>query len=476
MDAPLDLYRASRDELIALVLRQREQIADLEREQARLRAELAAQQATLGALQERVGVLLAALEPPDGDAGATRPTTMPGLKPAGRGRGPAAGRQARKHRARGYGRRCMAPTARQVHAYERCPRCAAALSGGTVKRTREVVELVPGRVEVTAHVYVERRCPRCRGRWQPGPELDGLIVGQGRLGVGLLGLIAVLREELRLPIRGIQGYLDAVHGLHLSVGAIVGALHALAARAEPVVAALSEAIRASPVVHADETGWRQDGVNGYAWTFSTATERLFVRGSRERVMLEGTIGTDYAGVLVSDFYAAYTGYEGRHQYCWAHLLRDVDELADQHPGDAAVHGWADAVHAVYRRAKADAAVPGRAPLLRRQQRQGYEAELGALCAPFQGAAQAPQRGLCERIAKHLSALFVFVEDPEVPATNNAAERSLRHLVTCRKISGGTRSPAGTATKMTLATLFGTWRLHGLNPLEQCRALLAQSQV
>jgi N-acetylmuramic acid 6-phosphate (MurNAc-6-P) etherase len=84
--------------------------------------------------------------------------------------------------------------------------------------------------------------------------------------------------------------------------------------------------------------------------------------------------------------------------------------------------------------------------------------------------------LCERITKHLRELFVFVENPAVPATNNAAKRRLRHLVTCRKISGGTRSPAGTATKMTLATLFGTWRLHGRSPLEEGRALLASPQL
>ena len=474
MDAPLDLYRLSREELIALVLRQREQIADLEREQARLRTELAAQQAAVVRVQERMGALLAALEPPDGEAGSARPTTMPGLKSARRD--PAPERQARKRRAHGYGRRRMAPTARQIHAHDRCPRCATALSGGTIKRTREVIELVPGRVEVTAHVYVARRCPRCGGCWQPGPELDGHVVGQGRVGVGLLSLIATLREEWRLPIRGIQGYLATVHGLHLSVGAIVAASAAVAARAAPVVAQIGQAIRASPVVHADETGWREDGHNGYAWTFSTATERWFVRGSRERAVLEAAVGDAYGGVLISDFYAAYTGYEGRHQFCWAHLLRDVDDLAGQHRADAVVRGWADAVHALYRRATADAAGPERNPPLRRQQRQGYEAELGALCAPFLGDDTVPQRVLAERITKHLADLFVFVENPAVPATNNAAERSLRHLVTCRKISGGTRSPAGTATKMTLATLFGTWRLHGLNPLDQCRTLLAQSQV
>ena len=476
MDAPLDLYRLSREELIALVLRQREQIADLDREQARLRAEVAAQQAAQAQLQERVGVLLATLDPSDGEGGAARPTTMPGLKSAGRKRATAPAPRPRKRRAHGYGRRRMRPTARQVHAVARCPRCATTLSGGTIKRTREVIEVIPGRVEVTAHVYVERRCPHCQGRWQPGPELDEVVVGQGRLGVGLLSLIATLREEWRLPIRGIQGYLETVHGLHLSVGAIVAASATAAARAAPLVARIGAAIRASPVVHADETGWRQDGVNGYAWTFSTATERLFVRGSRERAVLERTIGDDFGGVLVSDFYAAYTTYEGRHQYCWAHLLRDIDELSEQHRADATVRGWAESVHALYRRATAAAADPDRDSPPRRRQRQDHEAELGALCAPFLGDNTAPQRVLCERITRHLAELFVFVEDRAVPATNNAAERSLRHLVTSRKISGGTRSAAGTATKMTLATPFGTWRLHDLNPLVECRTLLTQSQL
>ena len=51
-----------------------------------------------------------------------------------------------------------------------------------------------------------------------------------------------------------------------------------------------------------------------------------------------------------------------------------------------------------------------------------------------------------------------------PSDNNPAERSLRPLVISRKISGGTRSEQGTETKMALASLFGTWRAQGLNPL------------
>ena len=62
--------------------------------------------------------------------------------------------------------------------------------------------------------------------------------------------------------------------------------------------------------------------------------------------------------------------------------------------------------------------------------------------------------MCRRIERHIKELFVFVAEPEAPADNNAAERSLRHLVVSRKISGGTRSEQGTESKMTLASIRG----------------------
>ena len=71
---------------------------------------------------------------------------------------------------------------------------------------------------------------------------------------------------------------------------------------------------------------------------------------------------------------------------------------------------------------------------------------------------------------------VFVTDPAVPPTNNAAERSLLPLVVSRKISGGTRSARGTRTKMTLASLFGTWRAQDRNPFDECRTLLSSPQL
>ena len=57
-----------------------------------------------------------------------------------------------------------------------------------------------------------------------------VALGQQRLGINLVSLIAALREESRLPWRTIQWYLDTVHGLHLSRGAIVDATQRVAQR------------------------------------------------------------------------------------------------------------------------------------------------------------------------------------------------------------------------------------------------------
>lgn len=491
MEERLDLYRASRDDLIALVVAQREQIRDLERRLAWQAEDLATLRASVADLTARVGDLLAAAEaaPPDdpdaGESAGTGPRGMPGLKPATAARPSTT----RRRRGRGYGRTRMVPTVRHEHALAHCPRCCVPLRGGTVTRTREVIEVPLGPPTVTEHVYLERRCAHCGGCWSPGPELDGLVVGQGRLGVGVLSLIAWLREEGRLPVAVIQRYLAQVHGLTLSVGAIVGAVQTVATRAEAVVTGYREAIRASPVVHADETGWREDGTNGYTWTFSTPEVRYFVHGGRDAGVLADVLGAGFAGVVVSDFYVVYTAAEGlRHQYCWAHLLRDVDEVVQRHRRDAAVRGWADGIHRLFQRAQEAAALPDSGA--RSRARQDLERALLTRCAPYLRPRPAPTADgeppvavpeepapavLCRRMERHLGDLFVFVEDPAVPATNNAAERALRPLVTSRKISGGTRSETGTDAKMTLASLFGTWRLQGRNPLAECRRLLASPQ-
>lgn len=378
----------------------------------------------------------------------------------------------RKHRDHGVGRHRSAPTRTEVHAAERCPDCGTELRGGSVKRTREVIDLVPGPAEIVEHVVLERRCPQCRRRVVPTVDLSEQVVGQQRLGIRLLALIATLREEGRLPVEVIQWYLSALHGLEVSVGAIVAASHQVAQRGEGAVARIGERVRASPLVQADETGWRQNGKNGYVWTFSTPPERYFVYGGRDKGMVDQVLGDDFAGVLVSDFYKAYDHVRTSKQRCWAHLLRDAHDLRKQHPRDARVQTWVDDLHRLYRDATAFVATASTDPLARTAAAGRFDARLLALAQPWLADSTAPQQTLAKRITQYLGELLTFVREPGVPSDNNAAERSLRHLVTTRKISGGSRSANGTTTKMALATLFGTWRVQGVNPFLACRQILS----
>lgn len=462
----VDLFHATREELIQLYLAERDAGQERESRMARLEREIAQLRQAVALLTTQLGMRSG--NAPDDDAPGT-PTRMPGHKPT---QATVREPRPRQTRATGSGRNRMVPTRRVTHVLATCPACGSGLSGGTPKRTREVIELPVPQGVVTEHVYLERQCPACGRRCVPPPDLGDQVIGQGRIGHGLTSLIAVLRDEARLPVRTIQTLLRTLTGLSLSVGAIVAACQRVAARAEPVLGALAERIRASPVVHLDETGWRQNGRNGFIWTASTPEQRLFLHGTRQKAMVDRLLGDAFAGVVVSDFYAAYTGDDRMHQYCWAHLLRDLHEVVSQHPQNPAVAGWATAARAVFARAQTGATGP---PGTRWAIRRGCQGELRQLCTPWVEVT-VPQRTLCARILKHLPELFTFVTEPGVPPTNNAAERSLRHLVVARKISGGTRSPQGTATRLALASLFGTWRAQGVNPYLAARELLASPQV
>jgi hypothetical protein len=90
--------------------------------------------------------------------------------------------------------------------------------------------------------------------------------------------------------------------------------------------------RASPVVHADETGWREDGQNGYIWAFSTPgddTVRYYEYAqSRGGHMVRRILGGTFRGHLVSDFACGYNRHPCQHQRCWVHLLRDLHDLRE----------------------------------------------------------------------------------------------------------------------------------------------------
>ena len=152
--------------------------------------------------------------------------------------------------------------------------------------------------------------------------------------------------------------------------------------------------------------------------------------------MDQALSDAFSGVLVSDCYAAYHHYDGPKQRCWAHLLRDIHDQRTRYPKDAALARWAAAVHQLYVAAKA---CNHHEPWQRRVAQLAWERKLLAICCSFLSDPSAVQGKLCRRIERHIKELFVCVAEPDVPSDNNPAERSLRHLVISRKVSGGIRS-------------------------------------
>jgi transposase len=445
-----------------------EELALLRAENQELRHQLAQALRRIAELEQQVAALRQRSDPPPSFGKANRPKAAE-PKPPRRQRAP-------QHN---HGRPREEPTRIVQHALERCPTCGYRLQGHSLDYRRQVLELPPPQpVEVIEHRVLKRYCPCCRQWRRPRLDLTGQVLGQGRLGVRLVSLIAYLRQPLRLPVRRIQHHLRTLHQLRLSEGEIVGVLHQVRRATTATVGGLLEEARASPVLHADETGWRENGRNGYLWSFSTPGEaavRYYAYdASRAQAVVKRLLGEECHGHLVSDFYAGYNDYAGPQQRCWVHLLRDLHELNEQHAEEAAVGAWAQAVRALHDDAQAwltTMSAPSREQ--REQQYVALVERAHQLGLQYARVKKHPCWALAKRLLRHEDELFQFVLVEGVRADNNLAERSIRPLVVIRKISGGTRSDEGTQTRMALASLFETWQARGLNPFTACVQLLSR---
>ena len=374
-------------------------------------------------------------------------------------------------------RKRMRPTRIERHALERCPECHYRLRGESIDYTREVIELPPPQpVEVIEHQVIKRWCPCCREWRSPRLDLAGQVIGQGRMGVRIASLVAFLRTTLRTPVRPVQAYLKTLHGLELSVGEIVELAHDVRQQLQPHVDALKTEIQGSAAVHGDETGWRENGQNGYVWAFATdgpAAVRYFEYDhSRSHWVPLRILGADFRGWLVTDFYAAYNLVPGQHQRCWAHLLRDLHRLKETHAEQAEVLEWSAAVRRLYDESCAwlDAHPT---PMLSERQVE-YTRLYQQMCALGEQYAfkdKHPCHVLAKRLLRYQDELYQYVLIPGLPADNNLAERSIRPLVVIRKISGGSRSDKGTKTRLGLASILHTWAARNLNPFTECLTAL-----
>jgi transposase len=460
------LDELTREDLIALVLRLHETVQAQQAQVAQigeLKAIVACQAERIRELEEEVARLR-------GGGTAIQLCVKPSVKKQEKA--------PRKKRNQSFARHKLEATQLAYHAFEECPGCSRKLSGGHEKWRRQVFEIPQVALVVTDHIFVERYCGVCKERWTPDPAdvLSGVVAGKRNIGIGAMSLVCHLKTVCRMPVGQIRKLLDTIWGLKMSAGQIVEILHDVAQMGKPVYESLLKEIRGSPVVHADETGWREDGRNGYIWSFSSPAVRYYTyRHSRGSVVPKEVLSEEFVGALVADFYGAYNFYDGVKQRCWVHLGRDLKTLVEKNPDLPETASWVDAVMELYYRAK-ESTVCEYTELDRSQLKTRFEYDLLKLCRPYVGVKAAPERVLAQRMTGFIAELFAFVGNPEIPSENNAAERAIRPAVVARKISGGTRSERGSKTMSILRSLFETWTICGQNTIQTCYQMIADSTI
>lgn len=352
----------------------------------------------------------------------------------------------------GHGRRRLdaaaADCVHRVSVGDRCPDCGAFLEHKGVA-ARTVADVEPLRRQLIRYELEQKYCPRCRravAAHAPG------VLPRYLLGNRLLAHVAVQHYVYGVTLGQLENQLD------VGYGTLMGALHQLARRFEPVIETLARDYRRAPVKHADETGWRTDGHNGYAWLFCTETISLFrFRGSRSAQVAQQVLGVRrLRGVLVVDRYHAYNRAPCALQYCYAHLLRDVEDLEKEFPNPSEIQNFVAALAPLLARAMHLRGLHLSAAQFRRQAAE-TRAEIEAVTnAPAQHPAiQKIQNLFREKAAR----LYHWAEDRNVPADNNRAERELRPLVIARKLSFGSQSEAGARTREVLMSVLHTLRKH-----------------
>lgn len=351
-----------------------------------------------------------------------------------------------------------------------CPECGGELVDCQTHEQFEA-DIPPVEPVIVRFVTHSGYCAHCRRRVRSRhPEQISMAVGAAGVVVGprAKALAADLKHRLGLSYEKVSSLFSDAFGLHVTPSAWCQADQRLARQAQPVYEELIEALRASSVVHGDETGWRIGTLAAWLWVFTNQAVTVYtIASSRGHHVVVEILGKAFAGVLVSDCFTAYdhqTLMDWLKQKCVAHLLKNLSEIEAQKTRGAV--RFARDVTALLRAALAlKAQKPMLDPATFATQAAELEARLDQLIDIRRRFSDPDNARFAKRLRKHRPHLLRFLYMDELDATNNQAERMLRPAVITRKTGGCNRTDAGAEAHAILSSVLATCRQHAIPILD-----------
>jgi hypothetical protein len=325
--------------------------------------------------------------------------------------------------------------------------CGGAIALETEPHLRhQVFDLPVVKYTVTEHRVHAGCCRRCGKRHQGGLPDD---VPVGQMGPGLIASIGLLNGGHQLSTRALQALLVEQWGLRFSLGAISESQDKLAEWLKAPHAHIGDVAKAAPVAHADETThYRYSPEQGlerqWLWTLTAGPAVYFGTHYSRGKRAAGSLLEGFDGVLVSDRLGSYSCHpQERRQVCLAHVIRNLTAMS-QRKGESGrlgerlvrllrlvfrvEHGWREGRYG-------DSRYQYRLDQLQQAFHQGIEQGAGwTSCKKTMNQ--------CRQLLRDEPMLWTFRRYPDVPLTNNAAERAVRPYVIWRKTSFFSQSARG----------------------------------
>jgi transposase len=372
-------------------------------------------------------------------------------------------RPGRDHGRHGHRAAPVDPIDRELHAPlpACCPDC-----GGDVVFERDAeqfsCELPDARPVVTRFTVGIGRCRSCKKRVQgrhPEQTSHALGAAASQIGPRARGLATWLHYALGLSFAKTSKVLTQL-GVPVTAGALSSGAQATGGDLVPVHTEIVAKLNDAAMVVMDETGWRVGGDGAWLWT-ATTTEATAYNVAEGRGFEAATqlLFEEYDGTLVRDGWVVYRRYdEAAHQTCIAHLLRRCREMETDLPD------WA---RGTPREVKDILLAALDARELSKRKRRAVAGDLAERIELLgQGAhPHDANRRLVKHLCAEAHALFTFLRDPDIDATNWRGEQAIRPAVVNRKVWGGNRTWRGAATQGRIMSALRTAVQQGIDPVD-----------